>query len=220
MERFASTKSLRILLADSHDVCRRGLQSLLMSREGWSICGQTRSGRDAVRLSSELKPDVVILDLELEELSGIEATLQIKRDQPATEVLFYTVHDEELVIAQALRAGVRGHLLKSDSEAKVIDAVAALAKHLPYFSTTAAEAVLAQLVKMDPTSNRTYLLTAREREIIQLLSDAKSNKDVAEYLHISAKTVEAHRSAIMRKLGFTSVTELVRYAIRNRLIQP
>jgi DNA-binding NarL/FixJ family response regulator len=220
MQRFASPKALRILLADSHDVCRRGLQSLLTTRDGWSVCGQTRSGRDAVRLSSELKPDVVILDLELEELNSIEATLQIKRDQPTTEVLFYTIHDEECVIAQALRAGVRGHVLKSDSEEKLLEAVESLGRHLPYFSTTAAEAVLAQLVKMDPTSNRTHLLTLREREIVQLLSDAKSNKDVAAYLHISAKTVEAHRSAIMRKLGFTSVTELVRYAIRNRLIQP
>ena len=210
--------ALKILLADCHDVCRRGLQFVLASHTEWSVCGETRSGRAAIKLASELKPDILIFDLDLLDLNGIEATRRIKRAQPSIEVLFYTSHDEEYVIAEAIRAGARGHVLKSDSEDQLIEAVASLAKHLPFFSTSAAETLLNQLGKARP--DKTQLLTAREREVIQLLSDAKSNKAIAAQLRISAKTVEAHRSAIMRKLGFKSITELVRYAIRNSIIQP
>jgi DNA-binding NarL/FixJ family response regulator len=211
---------LRIFLADSSAVCRRGLQSLLMSHSAWSVCGEAKNGREAVELALSLKPDIVILDLELPEINGIDAAHQIKQELPLTEVLFYTMHDEEHIIANALRAGVRSHVLKSDSEDTLIEAIAALSKHLPFFSTKAAETLLGHLLKKDPDSNETRLLTEREREIIRLLADAKTNRQIAAHLQISVKTVEAHRSSIMRKLGFKSITELVRYAIRNRFIQP
>src|SRR5262245_32585456 len=128
---------LRILVADCHDVMRRGLRSLLSSHSGWSVCGETRSGLDAVKLASQLKPDIVILGLELTELNGIETTRQIKRNQPSAEILIYTLHVEQLVIAEAFRAGARGHVLQSDSEETLIEAVATLAKHVPFLSTLA-----------------------------------------------------------------------------------
>jgi DNA-binding NarL/FixJ family response regulator len=211
---------LRILLADSNVVCRRGLHSLLISQPGWSICSESKNGRETVERTLALKPDVVILDLELTELNGIEATRRIKRVLPLTEILFYTVHDEEHIITEALRAGVRAHVLKSDGEDTVIEAVDALSKHLPFFSTPAAETLLDHVLKKDHDSSDLQPLTEREREIITLLADAKTNKEIGAHLHISVKTVEAHRSAVMRKLGFKSITELVRYAIRNRFIQP
>ena len=220
MHRLSQRLDVRILLADCQDVCRRGLRSLLASHSGWSICDEAKNGSEAVRLTLALKPDIVILDLDLLELNGIEATRQIKREQPLTEVLLYTTHDEEQIIAEALRAGVRGHVLKSDSEEKLTEAVAALSKHLPFFSTRAAETLLDHMLKAGQESTETHPLTARELEIVQLLTDAKSNRDIASHLHISVKTVEAHRSAIMHKLGLKSITELVRYAIRNRFIQP
>ncbi len=210
---------LRILIADAHDVFRRGLRSLLTAHPGWTVCGEARSGVDAVQLASQLKPDVVILGLDLTELSGTDATRRIKRVHPTTEVLVYTVHDEEHLIAEALMAGANGHVMKSDTEDTLIEAVSTLAKHSPYFSTKAAETLLDHLVK-DPESANIDALTDREREIVKVLADGKSNKQIAAHLQISVKTVETHRSAIMRKLRFKSITELVRYAIRSKLIQP
>ena len=210
---------LKILVADGHDVLRRGLRSLLSSHPGWSICGEARNGMEAVNLANELAPDIVILSLELEELNGIEATRQIKRNQPSTEILLYTTHDEEYLIAEAFRAGARGHVLKSDIEETLVEAIVNLARHTPFLSTTAAETLLNHMLKVGTTSYETRAPTSREREIIRLLSEGKSNKEIGCHLRISVKTVEAHRSTTMRKLGFTSVTELVRYAIRNGIIQ-
>jgi DNA-binding NarL/FixJ family response regulator len=210
---------LRILLADCHDVLRRGLRSLLTSHSGWSVCGEARSGIDAVKLASQLKPDVVILELELDELNGVETTRQIKKDLPSTEILLYTIHEEEYFIAKAFRAGARGHVLKTDSEATLIEAVGTIARHVPFLSTKAAQTLLKQMLKTGMESEEAYVLTDREREITRLLSEGKSNREIGTQLHISVKTVETHRSTTMRKLGFNSITELVRYAIRNGLIQ-
>jgi DNA-binding NarL/FixJ family response regulator len=212
--------NLRILLADGHDVMRRGLSSLLSSRSGWSICGEAKNGPDAVRLALKLKPDVVVLGLDMPELNGVEVTRQIVDRLPATQVLLYTMHDEEYLIIEGLRAGARGHVLKSDNEDMLMEAIAALAKRVPYFSTRAAETMLDRLLKSGAGFGNGRVLSDREREIVQLLADGKSNKQTASQLKISVKTVEAHRSAIMRKLGLRSITELVRYAIRQRLIEP
>jgi len=174
---------------------------------------------DAVKLAAKLKPDLVILGLEMADLSGIEATRQIVNARPATQILIYTLHDEEYLLVEALRAGARGHVLKSESEDTLIQAIKSLEKRLPYFSTRAAETLVHQLVKLGDGSTKTHV-TGRERQIVQLLADGKSNKETASHLKISVKTVEAHRSAIMRKFGFKTITELVRYAIRNRIIEP
>jgi DNA-binding NarL/FixJ family response regulator len=211
---------VRILIADAHEVLLRGLTSLLTSRPGWTVCGQAKTGLEAVRQAIELKPDVVILGVDMAELNGIEATRQIKRALPATEVLIYTTHDEEYLIVQALKAGASGHMLKSDDESMLIDAVAKLAAHSPFFSTKASETLLEHVMKKTGEFEETHILTERELEIVRLISDGQSNRLIAAHLRISVKTVEAHRAAIMRKLGFKSITELVRYAIRNKLIQP
>src|SRR5262245_50023890 len=204
---------LRILVADCHDVLRRGLRSLLTSPSGWTVCGEARSGIETVKLASELKPDIVILELELTELNGIEATRQIKRNHLSIEVLLYTIHEEQLLVAEAFRAGARGHVLKPDTEDTLIEAVATLARHVPFLSTVAAETLLNQVLKAGIESDEIQALTVREREIIRLLSEGKSNREIATQLNISVKTVETHRSATMRKLGYTSIAELVRYAI-------
>jgi len=211
---------LTIFLADGHDVLRRGLTSLLSSHAGWRVCGEARTSQETVRLVLKLKPDIVIIGQDMFELNGIDATRNIIQARPSTEVLFYTIHDEEYLIVQAIRAGARGHVLKSDPENTLIEAITALAKHSPYFSTRASETLLDQLLKAGNTSDDTVDLTDRECEIVRHLAEGKSNKEIGSSLKISIKTVEAHRGRIMHKLGFTSITELVRYAIRNRFIEP
>src|SRR5262245_29112258 len=166
--------SLRILVADAHDVLRRGLRSLLTGHAGWTVCGEAKSGIDAVKLASELKPDIVILGVELTGLNGIEATRQIKRNHPSTEILLYTIHDEQSLIAEAFRAGARGHVLKSDSEDTLIEAVATLAKHAPFLSTMASETLLNHMLRMGTQLEDTQALTAREREIMRQVSEGKS----------------------------------------------
>jgi DNA-binding NarL/FixJ family response regulator len=206
------------LVADDHEVLRKGIIAVLSAHPQWSICGEAGNGRETVRLALELKPDLVILDMEMPELSGIEVTQQIKQALPATEILIFTIHDEEYLITEVLRAGARGHVLKTDSAEELVSAVASLAEHMPSFSPRASEVLLDSLLRAE--SDEISALTRREREIVQLLAEGKSNKEVATQLRLSVKTVETHRAAIMRKLGFTSITELVRYAIRDKLIRP
>ena len=207
-------------MADNQDVLRRGLRLLLNGRPGWSVCGDAKTGEEAVALIREHKPDIVVLDLDLSDLDGVEVTRQIKEALPATEILFFTTHEEDPVIAEALRAGARGYVLKSESESKLIEGIDALSKHLPFFSSRVSDMLLNHLLNRTQDSNEVLNLSDREREIVQLLATGKSNKETAGRLHISVKTVETHRAAIMRKLGLKSITELVRYAIRNKLIEP
>jgi len=211
---------MRIFLADNHDVLRRGLRVLLTSHRGWSVCGEASNGPAALARILELRPDVVVVGLDLPEVNGIQATRRIKDALPETEVLFFTTHQEDHVISQALKAGARAYVLKTDSEEKLMEAIESVGNHLPYFSTRVSEVLLNHLLNGASESNETQLLTHRESEIVQFLSDGKSNKEVAASLSISVKTVETHRAAIMRKLGLKSITELVRYAIRNKLIEP
>jgi DNA-binding NarL/FixJ family response regulator len=211
---------MRIFLADSLDVLRRGLRVLLSEYPGWSVCGEARNGLEALARILELKPDIVIVDLDLPELDGIQATRRIKEALPETEVLFFTIHEERHVIARAIRAGARAYVLKTDSEDALVEAVETLARHLPYFDGRASEMLLSNFLNKTAESDEAQVLTDRESEIVQLLSDGKSNKEVAYSLSISVKTVETHRAAIMRKLGLKSITELVRFAIRNKLIEP
>lgn len=211
---------ISIFVADNQDVLRRGLRLLLNGRPGWSVCGDAKTGEEAVALIREHKPDIVVLDLDLPDLNGIEVTRQIKEALPATEILFFTTHEEDPVIAEALKAGARGYILKSESESKLIEGIDALSKHLPFFSSRVSDMLLNHLLNRTQDSNEVLNLSDREREIVELLATGESNKETAARLHISVKTVETHRAAIMRKLGLKSITELVRYAIRNKLIEP
>jgi DNA-binding NarL/FixJ family response regulator len=214
--------SLRILVVDDHAVVRRGVRSLLESQDGWEVCGEATTGRDAVEQSRRLRPDVVVMDLSLPELNGLDATRQILKDAPDTEVLVLTMHHSEELAREVLQAGARGYVLKADADESLIAAVDTLRQHKPFLTSTVAEFVLDDYVRRGDAQNDSapIAVTAREREIIQLVAEGQSNKAAAATLGISVKTIEAHRANIMRKLHLRTVSDLVRYAIRNKIVQP
>jgi DNA-binding NarL/FixJ family response regulator len=211
---------LRILVVDDHAVVRRGVRSLLESRDGWEVCGEATTGRDAVEQSRRLRPDVVVMDLSLPELNGLDATRHILKDAPETEVLVLTMHQSEELARDVLQAGARGYVLKSDADENLIAAVESLRQHKPFLTPTVTEFVLDGYIRDGADQDASRRVTAREREIIQLIAEGKSNKNAAAALKISVKTIEAHRANIMRKLHLRSVSDLVRYAIRNKIVQP
>jgi DNA-binding NarL/FixJ family response regulator len=211
--------SVRILLADDHEIVRRGLRALLEERPGWQVCSEVSTGHEAVQAAIELRPDVIVLDLTLPDLSGLEATRQILSGYEEAEILIFTMHEGEQIIRDVLIAGARGYVLKSDAGRFLVNAVEALADHHPYFSGSVAATVLGGFVGNGRAETVTArALTGREREIVQLLAEGKNNKEIASRLSLSVKTVESHRSAVMHKLGLKSFADLVRYAIRNGLI--
>lgn len=220
-----SVKNLRILVADDHDLMRRGLKVLLDAREGWSVCAEACTGREAVTMAETLRPDVAILDISMPELNGVEAARRILKVSPNTEVLILSMHYSDQLIREILEAGVRGYIVKSDSDRDLVIAVEALSNHKPFFTPRATELILSNFnqkgggpLGAPPESGER--LTSREREIVQLLSEGKSSKEVASTLNISVKTAETHRANVMRKLDIHSVSELVRYAVRNQIIEP
>lgn len=211
---------LRILVADDHQVVRTGLRALLESKTGWRVCAEAANGREAVEKASAFRPEVAVLDIGMPLLNGVEATRQIRKVSPETEVLILTMHDSEQMIQGVLDAGARGYILKDDADRNLLAAVEAVRKHKPYLSSRVSAAVSSLALSDVPQGERPARpLTPREREIVQLLAEGKSNKEIASYLHISVKTAETHRANIMLKLNFHSVTELVRYAVKNRIIQ-
>jgi DNA-binding NarL/FixJ family response regulator len=211
---------LRILIADDHQVVRTGLRALLESRKGWQVSGEAANGREAVKIAEECKPDIALLDIGMPLLNGIEATRQIRRISPNTEVLILTMHDSDTMIQGVLQAGARGYILKDDADKNLLAAVEALSRHKPYFSARVSAAVVDRPLESDAGMNRRFRkLSPRQREIVQLLAEGKSNKEIAEFLNISVKTAETHRANIMLKLNMHSITELVRYAVKNKIIQ-
>jgi DNA-binding NarL/FixJ family response regulator len=216
-------KNLRILIADDHDVVRRGIKSLIESRPEWQVCDEAHSGREAVAKSEERKPDIVVLDISMPELNGLEAARRIRKVSPNSEILILSMHYSDQLIKEILDAGVRGFVVKSDSDRDLIIALETLANHKPFFTSMATEVMLTNFQRPGalpaPGEMRASRLTSREREIVQLLSEGKSSKEVASSLGISVKTAETHRANIMRKLEIHSVSELVRYAVRNQIIE-
>jgi DNA-binding NarL/FixJ family response regulator len=215
---------VRILLADDHELVRRGLRALMEAEDGWEVVGEAVTGREAVEKAKKLKPDVVVMDISMPSLNGLEATRQIRKAVPQAEVLILTIHESDELIREILDTGARGYVLKSDSERDLAIAVRALSQHKPFFTSQVTELLLGGYRKGTPEASegagKRSLLTAREREITQLLAEGKSSKEVAVALNISVKTAETHRAHIMRKLDLHSVSELVRYAIRNKIIEP
>ncbi len=215
-----------ILLADDHEIVRRGLRALLQTQAGWQVCGEAVTGHEAVEKAKQLKPDVVVLDIGMPELNGLEAARQILRAVPQTEVLVLTVHESEELVREVLGAGARGYVLKSDAGRDLLAALEAVSRHKPFFTSRVAEIVLEDYRKGRfkdknvPARNLGETLTSREREIVQLLAEGKSNKEVAACLGISVKTAETHRNNIMRKLGFHSISHLVLYAVRRNIVNP
>jgi DNA-binding NarL/FixJ family response regulator len=214
---------IKIMIADDHDVVRRGMKSLLQSHDGWEVCGEAADGREAVEQAKTLVPDVIILDVTMPKLGGLEAARQILRSLPKTEILILTMHDSEELVLEVFEVGARGYVLKTDTGRDLLRAVEAVSEHKPFFTTNIADMVLGGYLgkrQPDTTQVRPSSLTSRELEVIHLMADGKSNKEVATLLGISAKTAEAHRINIMRKLDVHSVAEIVRYAVRNQLLEP
>jgi DNA-binding NarL/FixJ family response regulator len=212
----------RIFIADDHEVVRKGLCALLQAEEGWEICGEASDGRTATEKIRELKPDVSILDIGMPGLNGLEATRQIMKDDPRAKVLILTLHDSDQVVREVLNAGARGFLLKSDAARDLVVAVEALRRDKTYFTSKVAAMVLEGYLKGGTHAVAVTLgrdrLTPREREVVQLLAEGKSTKEVAVALGLSVKTAETHRSNIMRKLQLHSVSDLVMYAVRNNIV--
>src|SRR2546425_10631740 len=213
----------RILIGDDHAIVRRGLRALVESHAGWAVCAEVSNGRETVRKVDELKPDLAIVDIGMPELNGLDATRQILKANPRTEVLILTMHQSEEVVAEVLKAGARGYVLKSDADQNLVAAVEALLQHKPILSSGVTDLVLSEFLSgrtasLDAAPGRN--LTPREREIIQLLAEGKSNKEVAAVLNVSTRTIETHRANIMHKLGIHSLSGLVRYAIRNKIVHP
>ena len=214
--------ALRILIVDDHAVVRRGIRSLLESQPGWEVAGEATTGREAVEQAGRLQPDVIVMDLSLPELNGLEATRQILKESPRAEVVVLTMHHSEELAHDVLQAGARGYVLKSDADQCLVAAIESLREHKPFLTSTVTEFVLDDYLKRGDAHERGEAhtaVTAREREIIQLLAEGKSNKEAASTLGISVKTIEAHRANLMRKLHLRSVSDLVRYAIRNNIVQ-
>ncbi|HET7840573.1 MAG TPA: response regulator transcription factor [Terriglobia bacterium] len=211
-------KTVRIFIADDHEIVRHGLRRLLESQPGWEICGEAASGREAVEKVCQAKPDVVILDFSMPELNGAEAARRILKGSPRTEIVILTMHDTERLLREVLQAGARGYVLKSDAANDLVSAVNAMLQHKRFISPGASGAMVEGFLR-GPEPEPGERLTPREREIVQLLTEGKSNKEVAAILDISLKTVEAHRANIMHKLNLSAFSDLVHYAIRNKIVE-
>jgi DNA-binding NarL/FixJ family response regulator len=215
---------LRILIADDHELVRRGLVALLQAHEGWEICGEATDGREAVEKAKQLKPDVVILDVGMPNLNGLAATRQLSRQDPHCKIIVLTITDTDQIVQEALDAGARGFVLKSDAARDLVSAVEALQRNRMFLTPRVNDMVLAGFLDRGHRASpgeppELPKLTPREGEVIQLLAEGKSSKEVASLLNLSTKTAETHRSNIMRKLGFHSIRDLVVYAVKNNIIQ-
>jgi DNA-binding NarL/FixJ family response regulator len=215
---------LRILISDDHEVARRGIRALLESHAGWEVCGEAKDGRESVALAAQLKPDVILLDIGMPNLNGLEAARQILAVTPDAAILILTMHDTDHMVREVLRAGARGFLLKSDAGRDLVEAVEALQQNRTFFTTRVSQMVLdGFLGRENPEggmeNDSENVLTTREREVIQLLAEGKTSKEVAVALSLSVKTAETHRTNLMRKLDLHSVADLTRYAVRSGIVQ-
>ncbi len=209
---------LRILIADDHEIVRRGVRDIVEAHPGWEICGEASAGTEVVDMALEHKAHVAVLDVSLPGLNGITVARQLKQRAPATEVLLFTMHDDDETISGGLAAGARGYLLKTEGDVALVAAISALGAHRPYFSSVVSELLLDAAVH-DRKKSRMESFTVRELEVAQLIAEGDSNKQIARRLTISIKTVESHRAAAMRKAGVRTAAEFVRFAIKHNLIQ-
>jgi DNA-binding NarL/FixJ family response regulator len=208
----------RIMIVDDHDAVRRGIRQLVETKPYYQVVAEAGDGRSAMELAREANPDIVILDYSLPELNGLDLAHMLKRTLPRIEILLYTMHDREEIISDVLRAGVRGFVLKSDTERHLIAALDALSVHRPYFSNAVSETLLDKFLESKPQPCAGSL-THREREVVQQIAEGRINKEIARILSISVKTVETHRASAMHKLKLRTTADLVRYAIRNNIVQ-
>ena len=209
--------TLRVLVADDHEIVRKGLRSILEEQPGWEVAGEACDGREAVDKARALKPDVTVVDVSMPGLNGLEATRQMLRQNAETKVLILTMHENEELLTEAILAGVRGFLFKSDARQHLIFAIEALLDGKPYFTSVLLEKLLHDY-QSNKQNKSDMLLTPREQSVVQLIAEGHTNRSISAVLKLSVKTVETHRASAMRKLGMSSTAELVRYAIRKKLV--
>lgn len=210
---------LQVLIADDHGVVRKGVRALIEQQPGWVVVGEAATGREAAELARTLSPQVIVMDIAMPDLNGIEATRRIRSEQPGVHVLVLTMHETDAFVQQALDAGASGILLKADSSELLVPAINAVLDGRPYFSPSIARLIMAGFLRNTveaPTA--TPALSTRQREILQLIAEGRSTKDVARLLGVSIKTAETHRTQLMKKIGARSVAEVVRYAVRNGVV--
>ncbi|MGH9356552.1 MAG: response regulator [Terriglobia bacterium] len=216
----AARRPIRVLTADDHEAVRRGIREVIKNEPSLEMCGEAVNGSDAVEKVRRLKPDIVLMDINMPGLNGLEATRRIAKEVPNAEVLVLTAYDSENLIAALLNAGARGYLLKSDVAADLLAAIGSVSQQRPFFTSKAAKMVLQGYLEASAKAGgSTQSLTVRERQIVQLLAEGKSSKEVATILDVSVKTAETHRTNLMRKLDIHSICDLVHYAIRNQIIE-
>jgi DNA-binding NarL/FixJ family response regulator len=208
---------IRVLIADDHEIVRRGVRDVIESHPGWEVCGEASTGPEVLELALQEHPNVAVLDVSLPGLNGIAVTRQLRQASPGTEVLLFTMHDDDETISGGLAAGARAYLLKTEGHDQLIAAISALGAHRPYFSPVVSELLLEAAVH-DRKKSRLESFTVRELEVAQLIAEGESNKRIARRLNISIKTVESHRAAAMRKAGVRTAAEFVRFAIKHNLI--
>jgi DNA-binding NarL/FixJ family response regulator len=215
-----TVKPARVLIADDHEVVRRGIREIIQKHPQLEVCGEASDGREAVKIAADLKPNIVVIDIGMPQLNGLEATRQIVHHNPSVKVLVLTMHESEQIVREVLAAGARGYLLKSDAGRDLVAALEAILGRKTFFTSKVAEIILGTYLNGSPQPAVTdRVLTSREREVVQLLAEGKSTKEVAVALGVSVKTAETHRSNLMRKLDVHSVSQLVLYAVRNNMIQ-
>ena len=212
-------RELRILIADDHEVLRKGIRALLQKRRRWTICGEAATARETIAKTAQLKPDLVILDISLPDLNGLEVIPKIFKAHPHAEILVLTMHDSGHMVSRALGAGVRGIVLKCDAARELIAAIEAASQHQMFLSSRVIQAIAKMGVKAAGSGPSLANLTSREKEVLKLLAEGKNNKEAAAILGISSKTIETHRANVLRKLNLRSLSDLICFAIRKRIVQ-
>ena len=213
-----SSKRMRIMLVDDHEIVRQGIRSLIETCPDWTVCVEASDGQEALKLAEEFRPDLVVLDVSMPKMTGLDVIVQLKKLLPDTEILVLTMHDSERMVAQVLRAGARGYLVKSETGDELLKALTAVSRHRTYFSPSVSETLLK--FYCDAESGQQHeQLTPRQRQIVKLVAEGNTNKHIAQILKISIKTVETHRSQAMERIGARSSADLTLYAARNELLQ-
>ncbi len=215
---------LRILIADDHELVRQGLHTLLETQPGWQVIGEAKDGAEAVKKSAALKPDIIVLDIGMPQLNGLGAIRKIAKVLPGAKILILSMHESDSLVREVLEAGARGYVTKSSASRELVSAVEALQRGKTYFTPRVDQMVLDSFRGGDPNvgviPDKRDSLTPRQKEVVQLIAEGRSSKEVAAALGLSVKTAETHRANVMRRLGCHSVSELTRYAIRNHIIEP
>jgi DNA-binding NarL/FixJ family response regulator len=208
----------RILIADDHDVLRTGLRALIETRPGWQVVAEARDGLEALRAAEANKPDIAVLDYAMPVMNGLEVARQLRARPRWPEILIFTMHDNDAVLREAVLAGVRGYLLKSDAQGHLLEAIATLARHEAYISGQVSGTLLAAVLKPEKLRDGDPL-TVRERTVVQLIAEGRTSREICPILNVGIKTVETHRASAMRKIGAKSTADIVRYAIRHGMVE-